>query len=195
MSSETPVFYKHGVQSEEPGIFGPQLSHCMTAQPRVPCLSIAPIHGLLSSGTSCDPQCPSKEDYPGLNPTLESTAYCQSPQIPTSRQQMLPPSALAGGALGVVCTPESVSSHERKDTVLIALLKDHSHFHCIDPRTKTQTQPWLVWLSGLSTSLGNKESLAPFPVRAHAWVAGQVPSRGRVRSNHTLMFLSSSLPL
>ena len=29
-----------------------------------------------------------------------------------------------------------------------------------------------------------------FPVRAHAWVEGQVPSRGRMRSNHTLMFLS-----
>ena len=33
--------------------------------------------------------------------------------------------------------------------------------------------------------------------RAHAWVAGQVPSRGRARGNHTLMFpsLSLSLPL
>ena len=28
-----------------------------------------------------------------------------------------------------------------------------------------------------------------FPVRAHAWVAGQVPCRGLARSNHTLMFL------
>ena len=31
-----------------------------------------------------------------------------------------------------------------------------------------------------------------FPVRAHAWVAGQVPSGGHMRSNHTLMFLSLS---
>ena len=32
---------------------------------------------------------------------------------------------------------------------------------------------------------------------AHAWVAGQVPSRGYERGNHTLMFhsLSFSLPL
>ena len=29
-----------------------------------------------------------------------------------------------------------------------------------------------------------------FPVRAHAWVAGQVPSRGCVRGNHTMMFPS-----
>ena len=35
-----------------------------------------------------------------------------------------------------------------------------------------------------------------FPVRAHAWVVGQVPSGGCVRGNHTLMFLflSFSLP-
>ena len=33
--------------------------------------------------------------------------------------------------------------------------------------------------------------------RTYAWVAGQVPSRGRTRDNHTLMFLSlsPSLPL
>ena len=29
---------------------------------------------------------------------------------------------------------------------------------------------------------------------AHAWVAGQVPSRARLRDNHTLMFLSLSFP-
>ena len=40
-------------------------------------------------------------------------------------------------------------------------------------------------------------SPARFPVRAHAWVGGQVPSGGHVSSNHTLMFLSlsASLPL
>ena len=54
-------------------------------------------------------------------------------------------------------------------------------------------QPWLVWLSGLNI----KGLPVQFPVRAHAWVAGQVPSRGRVRGNHTLVFvsLSPSLPL
>ena len=58
-------------------------------------------------------------------------------------------------------------------------------------------QPWLVWLSGLSTSLRTKGSLVRFPIRAHAWVADQVPSRGRMRGNHTLMILSlsPSLPL
>ena len=53
-------------------------------------------------------------------------------------------------------------------------------------------EPWLVWLSGLSTSLQTKGPLVQFPVRAYAWAAGQVPSRGRVRGNHTLMFLSLS---
>ena len=51
-------------------------------------------------------------------------------------------------------------------------------------------QPWLVWLSGLSAGLQTKGSLDRFPVRAHAWVVGQVPSRGGARGNHTLMFLS-----
>ena len=53
-------------------------------------------------------------------------------------------------------------------------------------------QPWLVWLSGLTVGLQTKGSLVRFPVRAHAWVAGQVPSRGCMRGNHTLMFLSLS---
>ena len=59
-------------------------------------------------------------------------------------------------------------------------------------------KPWLVWLSGLSASLPTKGSLVGLQVRAHAWVVGQVPSQGHVRSNHTLMVspsLSPSLPL
>ena len=54
-------------------------------------------------------------------------------------------------------------------------------------------RPWLVWLSGLSAGLQTKGSWVQFPVRAHAWVVGQVPSRGHMRDNHTLMFLSPSL--
>ena len=38
----------------------------------------------------------------------------------------------------------------------------------------------------------NQRVVIQFPVRAHAWVAGQVPSKGCVRGNHTLMFLSLS---
>ena len=56
---------------------------------------------------------------------------------------------------------------------------------------------WLVWLSGLSMGQRTKGSPIRFPVRTHAWVVGQVPSRGCARGNHTLMFpsLSPSLPL
>ena len=45
--------------------------------------------------------------------------------------------------------------------------------------------------------LQTKRLLVQFPVRAHAWVAGQVPSGGHMRGNHTLIFLSlsPSLPL
>ena len=57
---------------------------------------------------------------------------------------------------------------------------------------KNYKKPWLVWLSGLSTGLCIKGSPVQFPVRAHAWGSGQVPSRGRVRGNHTLIFLSLS---
>ena len=53
---------------------------------------------------------------------------------------------------------------------------------------------WLVWLSGLS-DLQTERSLVQLPVRAHAWVAGLVPSWGRERGNHTLMFLSLSFSL
>ena len=40
--------------------------------------------------------------------------------------------------------------------------------------------------------LQTKESLVQFPVGTHAWVADQVPSMGRARRNHILMFLSLS---
>ena len=40
--------------------------------------------------------------------------------------------------------------------------------------------------------LRTKESRVRFPVRARAWVAGQVPSGAHVRDNHTLIFLTLS---
>ena len=52
-----------------------------------------------------------------------------------------------------------------------------------------------MWLSGLSISLWTKGSLVQFPVRIHAWVAIQAPSRRHARSNHTWMFLSLSFSL
>ena len=58
--------------------------------------------------------------------------------------------------------------------------------------TNNLNKPWLVWLSRLDAGLQTKGLQVCFPVRAHTWVAGQVPSRGRVRGNHTLMFLSVS---
>ena len=55
--------------------------------------------------------------------------------------------------------------------------------------------PLLVWLSGLSSGLKTIGLLVGFPARAHAWVVGQVFSRGQVRSNHTLMYLCLSFSL
>ena len=56
-------------------------------------------------------------------------------------------------------------------------------------------RPCLVWLSRLNASLLTKGSLVRFPVRAYAWVVGQVPSWGPVRGNHILLFLSLSFSL
>ena len=39
---------------------------------------------------------------------------------------------------------------------------------------KKQFLPWLVWLSGLSAGLWTKGLPDSFPVRARAWVVGQV---------------------
>ena len=47
---------------------------------------------------------------------------------------------------------------------------------------RVQLLPWLVWLS-LSAGLRTKRSPVRFPVRAHAWAAGQVPSWGHARGN------------
>ena len=48
---------------------------------------------------------------------------------------------------------------------------------------------------GLSASLRTKGWPVRFPVWAHTWVVGQVPSRGHVRGNYTLMFFSLPSPL
>ena len=70
--------------------------------------------------------------------------------------------------------------------------------HCSSPQNwkdLREVEPWLVWLSGLSTGLWTKGLLVWFPVRAHAWVVGQVPSGGCMRGNHTFLFLSFSFSL
>ena len=54
---------------------------------------------------------------------------------------------------------------------------------------------WMVYHSELSAGLRTKGLPVRFPVRACAWVEGQVPSRGYVRGNHTLMFLALSFSL
>ena len=56
--------------------------------------------------------------------------------------------------------------------------------------------PWLMWLTGVSDSLGTKGSLVLFPARAHARVEGQIPSGGSEGAKGaTTHCLSPSLPL
>ena len=66
--------------------------------------------------------------------------------------------------------------------------------HPLNPSSRNTFYLCLVRLSGLSVGLWTKGLLVQFPVRAHIWAAGQVPSRGRTRDNHTLTFLSLSFP-
>ena len=71
------------------------------------------------------------------------------------------------------------------------LLKDKQRFIKFLKRLfERKRNLWLVWLSGLNTDLRGKRLLVQFPVRTHAWIAGQVPSREHSRGNHTLMFPS-----
>ena len=46
--------------------------------------------------------------------------------------------------------------------------------------------PCMVWLSGLGIILQSERLPVPFPVRAHAWIAGQVPIWGHARSNQSV---------
>ena len=77
---------------------------------------------------------------------------------------------------------------------LLTILRRKDKTSKVEEELQNKYLPWLVWLSGLSAILWTKGSLVRFPVRAHAWVVGQVPSRGCTRGNHTLMFLILFLP-
>ena len=68
-------------------------------------------------------------------------------------------------------------------------------------KSKVFIEPRLVWVSELSAGLRTKRLPVRFPFRAHAWVAGQVPSVGGMGEttnpciSHTLMFPSLTLSL
>ena len=87
-----------------------------------------------------------------------------------------------------VWTPCLIRSHPSMDPLLLPMAPEHTAVHSTEG-------PWPVWLSGLSDGLQTKGSLVRFPVRAHAWVMGQVPSGGHMRGIRTLMFLPLSFSL
>ena len=60
---------------------------------------------------------------------------------------------------------------------------------------KYQHMLWVVWLSGLSADLQTERSPVRFPVRTHAWVAGQVPSWEYVRVNRWMHLSHTDVPL
>ena len=55
--------------------------------------------------------------------------------------------------------------------------------------------PWLLWLSGLSAGLRSERSPGPFLVRAHGWVAGQIPSWGHVRGDQSVSLSCTDVSL
>ena len=60
-------------------------------------------------------------------------------------------------------------------------------------KTQSEQQNALAGVAQwIECRLQTKGSPVRFPVRAHAWVAGQVPRGGHVRGNHTLTSLSPS---
>ena len=89
---------------------------------------------------------------------------------------------IVGGAL-VVLTPAHSSRLSRAFCSSIHLFRKNG-------------QPWLVWLSALSTGLRTETLPVRFLVRAHAWVAGQVPRWGHARGNQSVYLTHDlSLPL
>ena len=70
-------------------------------------------------------------------------------------------------------------------------LQDDSEFQ--DGAFKDKTHALAGVSQWLNTGLQSKGSLVQFPVRAHAWVAGQVPSRGDTQGATTHWCFSPSL--
>ena len=86
----------------------------------------------------------------------------------------------------------------RRDHVFSAFFVFLVPSRVCDQLKNNKLQPWLVWLSGLSASLWTNGSPVRFPVRAHAWVAGQVPSGSVWKATKHWCFslsLSPSLPV
>ena len=56
---------------------------------------------------------------------------------------------------------------------------------------KNYHQVWLVWLSGMRMNMGlqTQRLLVQVPVRAHAWVEGQVPGLGACKTQYIDVFL------
>ena len=61
------------------------------------------------------------------------------------------------------------------DTVYLDFSKAFDKIFYEILKYKIEKQPWFVCLSRLSAGLSTERSPVRFPVRVHAWVAGQVP--------------------
>ena len=125
---------------------------------------------------------------PKINKLFPSTAHLVVHLPPKSLlHKNLPGLALVGSSVGYSIIPIHQGCRFNPQSGHIVEATNE----CIK---KWNNMPWLVWLNGLSTGPQTKGSPIQFPIRARAWVVSQVPSRGHMRGNHTLMFLSLFLP-
>ena len=99
---------------------------------------------------------------------------------PKTRWQPFPKMTISGsdtkGQIRRVWKQQKFHSPNRIKKVHLATIKTHFALAGVAQWIEQR----LLW---------NKGSPIQFPVRAHAWVAGQLPSGVRARGNHTLMFL------
>ena len=121
--------------------------------------------------------------------TLKSLTYTFSPWIPNPLSTILPlmkKSCLEGNGRWSVRaqTHSEITSHLNKAPIKIRSLSLLTEFGMWQATRIpaflvslamiiANFEPWLVWLSGLSTSLWTKRWLVQFPTRAHAWVPNQ----------------------
>ena len=144
--------------------------------------------GCLSHGPHWGPG-PQPRHLPwlGIKPeTLWFTARTQSTELcQPGSEQFLNSSVLMAFNISVVfCSTHSTLA--KCFPLRTVLILRNEQKKCI-------FHPRLVWLSRLSASPWTKGPLVQFPVRAHAWVVGQVPSRGPLREATTHWCFSPSL--
>ena len=126
------------------------------------------------------------DTYEGV-PSLLPRIHALSGFSHSTKQKM-------GGPQTTLCTSNGLQDPNSDPNSVVTTFQSYCYSSPLLPprfKYKSDLLPWLVWFSGLSAGLLTERLPFRIPGQgAHAWVAGQVPSGGCERGNHTLMFLS-----